>query len=194
MFAPKPKNNNQEQLHIDNIVNMSLPAKNDSYEITNLKPHLSTLETTLREIQQKGDLEDVIAVIQRVEQSIVEYRESDTFYKILFPVPMMILRKIDQEFESHLATEPFLKYLYKSWKIDLSKIIYAFSIFVLIIALLSLFILGWTAQLIAIKSMMIAIVIGAFLAQIKIFDDTIRNILFTQIYQDICKVIDKLHK
>ena len=181
MVTPNSDNNNQKPLYISEINDMSF------------------LEETVREIKQndKNGLGNVIAITQFVDERIKEYQEErDNFYKILFPVPWIILREIEGKLKENKATKPLLKYLYKSWKLKLCYIIYPCSMGGSIITFLLLLMLVRTGELIVFVMIcvMICFVFILFRCQIRVFDDTIQRIVFTKMYQDICQVIDKILK
>jgi hypothetical protein len=148
----------------------------------------AALERIMHQMQLEGQLETVVNVIQQTEKILEEYKKDSLFYRILFPCPLWITRAIKNKFDEDENTKSMYKYLYISWKQQLSNMIYCISgailgLFLLVLAFIPSYF--WIPLLMLVCSIAI---------QVKVFEDTIENIAFTRIHNSICAVFEKTYE
>jgi hypothetical protein len=183
---------------INNIIQLPVPRGTERYPID--APTNAALFEKVSKANEAGYLDDIVNIIQQVEKTFEEYKSDSLRYKICFSAPARLIRDIEEKFKKNEYTEGLLPYLYKSWKINLSSAIYTgtvlFTIFCggfFFVSVISA-ILGFFWLLLMSLTFLIILWAWVFFVQIPVFDDTIKAIVFTDIYNTICDVIESLHK
>jgi hypothetical protein len=176
---------------------LSMPADVEPVEaaIFELPPDFesSSLDRIMGQIQREGRLKDVVNVIQKVEKILDEYRRDSVLYKIFFPAPYLLVKKIKEEFAANQATKPLFENLYISWKLKLSNIVYVISLVLAVFSLLAVLATILSPSYYPLLFFILLLII-ALIIQVNVFEDTIKNIAFTQIHNTICAVFEKAYQ
>jgi hypothetical protein len=167
----------------------------ESYELSESRQfplpkgaNTASLGRIMHQLQLEGQLEDVVNVIQQVEKILAEYKKDSLFYRVLFPCPWLIKEFIKKKFSENEATEPMFKYLYISWKQQLANMIYGLSMLLFCISLLTLATSASSAWI------PILLLLLSLAIQVKVFEDVIENIAFTEIHKGICGVFEDTYR
>lgn len=181
----------------ENILDLPIPH-NSPYTLA--KPKNLQLYEILKKIQREGKLPYCINTLQSIELTLQEYKNDGLGYKIFQCVPSELVKKIEQKLKLDESTKAFIEYLYISWKLGLSKNIYTctiiFTIFCGFFCVVSVVSAsnGFYWLIPATLILLVLLCLWIFLIQVPIFDDTVRAIRFTKIYEEIYNVIENIHK
>lgn len=198
------QNQNEQIQDIDEI--LQLPIKVDYYrpDISSVKNY--PLFSKLFDIQRNGKLPQVVGVTQDVKELVVYHQtQHNWFYKLTSHVPSEILEDIKKAFDKNPITreyELFNFLFYPKSLLKRSKIwhkvnIYSFGFVILglvvniINSLLgSPLIIGWLIWIF----FLIAYILFAKFIHISEIDKFLKNTKFLDLYKDILKSIEMVHK